>query len=182
MIIDRLFSILFAILVFFYGSLMLQAEKQEQTVETYAADAVDEFVNKTCATGIITPSSYEEFVSRLDSTGVTYRIYLVHQKETVEPTVSLENGENKSQVGSYEQYYLEKRNQEILDTLFPDPPTTDPVYYYMEEGDFFKVVIENNSPTFAKRWRKVFTTNKSDTPTILVSRAGYVGNQVQKED
>ena len=179
MVLDRIFAVICAVLVFFYGALMLQAEKQEQTVETYAADAVDEFVNKACATGIITPSSYEEFVSRLDSTGVTYRIYLIHQKETIEPTVELRDGENKSLVGSFERYYLESRNQEILDTLFPDPPTTEPVYYYMEEGDFFKVVIENNTPTFAKKWKQLFSANTSDTPSILVSRSGYVGNEAR---
>ena len=181
MIMDRIIATLLAIMVFIYVPLVFVVEKQEQTMETYAGDAVDEFVNKACATGIITPTSYEELVHRLDSTGVSYRIYLVHQEETIEPTVKLENGENKSQIGSYEQYYLEKRNKEILDILFPDPPTTDDVYYRMEEGDFFKVVIENNSPTFARRWKQLFLTSMNDTPSIMVSRSGYVGNHVPNE-
>lgn len=182
MLLDRIAAILLAVLVMFYVPLIFTAQKQEQTVETYAGDAVDEFVNKACATGMITPTSYEELVRRLDATGVSYRIYLIHAKEIEEPTVKLKDGVNQSVIGSWEQYYDEHRNQEILNTLFPDTPTTDYVYYYMEEGDFFKVVIENSTPTFAKRWKQLFSANKTDTPSILVSRSGYVGNEVPKED
>ena len=174
-LIDKIWVAIICLLLFFTAPLVLRANKVDSTTEDYAADAVNEFVNKCCATGIITSSAYEEMVNRLDSTGITYDIYLIHSNEAVAPKVT-EDGQ--VEMNEYVQYYDEYRNDEIYETLFPEDGEPGMKKYYLNEGDYVRVVIENNTPTLGRRLAGMFTLNVSDTPSIMVSRGDYVGHEV----
>lgn len=173
-IIDKIWFYMAVLAVIFMMPILLFAIKSDSTAENYANDAVDEFINRACATGMITSSSYEEMINRLDSTGITYDIYLIHSDEKTAPTV-LDDGSVK--LDSYEKYYEEHRNSEIYETLFPDNAETGIRKYYLGNGDYIRVVVENNTPTLGTRLFSAFTLGSSDTPSILVSRGGYVGHE-----
>lgn len=172
MLVDKVYEIIFAVFVAVFIPLLLFGIKSDQTVQAYAADAVEEFINKSCATGIINSVQYEELVSRLDATGVVYDVYLVHSNKKVSPQV---NEDGTVELDSTITFYEEYRNKEIFDLLFAEDGSTS--QYYLNQGDYLKLVINNRTKTFGERMASMFFRG-SEGKTILVSRGGYVGNEV----
>lgn len=173
-IIDKIFEILFGVILIFFVPIMLLFLHMDQTTQTYANDIVEEFINKSCASSIITSSSYEDMVNSLDATGITYDIYLVHEKEQVEPKTD-EDGDTI--LNSFAQYHEEYRGEEIFDTLFPNDGTEGNQSYYLNYGDYIRVVVENNTPTIGRRFFSIFNLGHTGK-SILVSYGGYVGNEI----
>lgn len=172
MLVDKIYEIMFVSFVAFLIPLLLFGIKADQTIQTYAADAVEEFINKSCATGIINPGQYEEMIDRLDSTGVVYDIYLVHSNEKVSPET---NEDGSIKVNSMITFSEEYRNKEIFNILFGDDGSRNS--YYLNQGDYLKVVIQNRTMTFGERMSSIFFRD-STSGNIIVSRGGYVGNEV----
>ncbi len=174
-IIGKIMVYILAAAVMFITPATLLAQKSEQTTQVYANDAVEEFVDKARSTGLITSSSYEEMVNRLDATGVTYDIYITHTKSSVTPYVD-ESGNSK--IGSCYSGTEEYHQKDIYNILYPENPTqTGITSYKLENGDFIKVVVENNTPTLANNLMRMLNPFTPDK-TILISKSGYVGNEM----
>lgn len=171
---DKILLYLALILLCFFTPLLLFANKVDSTTETYVADRVNTFVNRSCATGIITSAEYEEMINGLDATGIAYNIYLIHSNEKVSPTVK-EDG--SLEYNACDSYYEEYRNDEIYNVLFPEDGTTDNKKYYLNEGDYLRIVVENSSPTLGRRLFGMITFGDNDSKSIMVSRGDYVGHE-----
>lgn len=176
-IVGKVFSYIFAVIVMFTVPVIIITVKLDQNIQTYANDAVEEFVDKARATGIITSTSYEEMIGRLDATGVTYDIYLTHTKTRVEPKVNEEDGSISvgASFSGTEEYF----KADIFASLYPDAPSSGVTAYYMENGDFIKVVAQNNTPTLGSRMLRMIYPGY-EGKNILVAKSGYVGNETEE--
>lgn len=171
---DKIIGVFLIIALMIFTPLMLLELHSDQVAQSYVNDAVEEFINKSCASSVISSTSYEEMVNRLDATGITYDIYLVHEKEQVEPEV---DNNNNLVTNSYVQYYEEYRGEEIYDTLFPDDGTEGIQRYYLNNGDYIRVVVENTSSTTGSRMFSSIMSSHSGK-TVFCSYGGYVGNEI----
>ena len=147
--------------------------KLDQNVQAYIDNAVNEFVDDTCATGYISPEKYLLMTGRINNTGNVYELTLTHEAKVVMPYVS-EDGTEK--IGSYVLSNVTYNKQEILDEMFP---INDPFYYNypLNSGDNIKVTVSLIEPTPAGRIFSYFSGK--EVKTIAYSYGGYVGS---KED
>jgi len=177
MFIDKVFEIVFAFVLIFFIPLMIFAAKSDQNSHIYAADAVEEFINKSCATGIISSTQYEEMITRLDATGVIYDVYLIHSNEKVSPKV---DDDGNIVVNSTIAFHEEYRNGEIYEHLFPEDGIYEIKQYYLNRGDYIRLVVQNKTPTMGTGMLSgLFFAKKENN--ILISRGGYVGNEVESK-
>lgn len=171
---DKIIFYLSLLALFYMVPILLFANKHDSTAETYIADKVNTFVNRSCATGIITSSEYEEMVNYIDATGIVYNIYLIHSNEKVSPMVK-EDG--SLEYNSCNSFYEEYRNEEIYNVLFPENGDTDNKKYYLNEGDYLRIVVENKTSTLGRRLFGMITLGDGDAKSIMVSRGDYVGHE-----
>lgn len=174
-LIDKIWILMIVLVLFFTIPVVIFANQNDAEVNVYAADAVNEFVNKCSATGIITSSEYEKMINLLDGTGNIYDIYLIHSSKEVAPEI---NDDGQVMLDKYGEFYEEFRNEEIYNYLFPEDGTYGIKKYYMNEGDYIRVVVENKVPTLGRRLYGMLTLGVSDKKSILASRGDYVGHEV----
>lgn len=173
-IVGKVFSFIFAMVVMFMVPVINISSKLDQNIQTYANDAVEEFVDKARATGIITSASYEEMISRLDATGISYDIHLTHTRSRIEPVFDETDGsiDFGNEYDGTEEYF----NDDILSVLYPDIPVSGITSYKMENGDFIKVVAVNSTPTIGSRALRMIFAGY-DGKNIQITKSGYVGNE-----
>lgn len=169
-IVGKVWAFLFAIFIFFTGSTMLYAQKQDTVVQNYVDSAVEEFVDTSRARGYISQNTYEEFINKLDVTKNVYDVNITHYSERQTPVAR----EGKK---DYESYYEAYTQDDILSTIYDQSASNSTARYDMKTGDFLRVEVKNTSPTLGRRLLGMFTGNSSEGGQIVSSYGGYVGNE-----
>ena len=145
--------------------------KLDQNVQAYVDNAINEFVDDTCASGYISPENYLQMTRKVNNTGNMYELTLIHEAKVVMPYVAEDGTE---QIGSYVLSSMTYNKQEILDEMFP---INDPFYYNypLNSGDHIKVTLSLKEPTPAGR---IFSfLSGREVKTIAYSYSGYVGSK-----
>lgn len=159
--VPKFISYMLGIIVMFTAPMLLVMLKADQTTQAYVQDVVEEFVDKSAVSGQISEASYMDFVNRLDSTGVTYDVNIIHSKEMVTPQLEeKDDGTFEiSPVGKYNTYYEDHINGEIYEVVFPD--NAEGKTYYMGYGDYLRVNVRNNTDTMGTKLLKGFNPTLS---------------------
>ncbi len=153
---------------------MIIASKQDNLKQSYIDSAVTEFVDNARASGKITPEAYERLCNRVDAAHLVCSIQMIHSSKYVSPNAELDaSGHN-----TYETYRTDYNKEEILSYMYPSSPYEENRSWKMKNGDFLKVIVQNETPTLGSRLSLFFTT-RGDTKTLYTSYGGYVGNTQQ---
>lgn len=171
---DKIYDFLLLILMLCFIPFLLLGIKQDQTVHDIVSDSVDEFLSKTCSTGIISSSQYMQLVNKLDATGLVYDIYLIHSSELVSPTLD-ENG--NIIVDDTLSYYEDFINDEIFQLLFPSGETG--IHnYYLNQGDYITLLIKNRTASYGSKYMSMIYPLATER-NILVNQGGIIGNEYE---
>lgn len=161
-------SIFLAAILMFVFPLITLADRNDDVAQVAVQTATTEFVDNIKTTGKFSMKDYENFESKLASTGNTYDIELEFQildenpgKKTSQ-TVNNKIGEN---------VYYSMYTTQILDSLGKNVSGS----YNLKEGDIVNVKVKNTSTTLSQTlknfWYKV---TGNDTYVISGSWSGIV--------
>lgn len=169
-IIGKVFAFVFGTLTIAYIIMLGPAQKMDQNAQMVVNDAIEDFVDTSCASGYISPENYTRMMKRITATKNVYNVEVTHQSKVVQPYV---NPDGTTKTGAYVDSYNVYRDDEIIDILFPDSTTT---YnnYPMKSGDYLKVTLTLAKPTMAARIKAMITKNAYNT--ISYSYGSYVGS------
>ena len=81
----KILAFLLCAILLFIIPLTTMLNRQDDVAYNMVLTECNRFVDMCRDTGYITPSSYLEFVSRINATGNTYKIKLLHIKRSVNP-------------------------------------------------------------------------------------------------
>lgn len=155
-------GIMIAVLLMFVVPLVTIADRNDDisqlTVQTLTAD----FVDKVVRLGQIRSDDYNEFITRLATSGNTYDIDIEVKILDENPSKSQIDA-NPSEVGSNVYYSLYTSQIEekfkTYDTIL------------LKEGDVVSVVAKNNSKTLSQALKSVYYTIKGEDLHIISSTA-----------
>lgn len=109
-IIQRVFAVIFVVLVFFAMPLYMTFEKKDDISYALATKITSNFVDEVTAKGYLSESMYNDFISKLAVTGNTYDIKLEHIARKYSPVVNIyKKGNNQSSL----QQTLEYQGNEV---------------------------------------------------------------------
>ena len=165
-ILGKFVVILFGTMFLFFVPLTIIALKQDNAAQSYINNTVVEFVDNARASGRISPEAYEKMCSKVFAAHSHCRIELYHGAK-----YSIPNGTGEFINGS--EYY---KTDEILTKMGYGTNTVRD--YELKEGDYIKVIVNNESPTLGGALVSAFVVGY-DTSNLFVSYGGYVGNNIQ---
>ena len=102
-IVQRVFAIIFAVLVFFAMPLYMTFEKRDDISYALALKITSNFVNNVKSKGYLTAEMYTDFLSELAATDNTYEVKLQHIAKTYNPVINV--------------YYDDKTTKEVENKL-----------------------------------------------------------------
>lgn len=146
--------------------------KSDQTVQVYAQEAIEEFVDKASKTGIITDDSFSEMVRKLDGTDLIYDIHLTHSYQRVTPL--LDESLNFNPDGEYEVTYIDLIDDEIFSIM-----QSNNGVYYLNDGDYIKVSIRNTTDTLGSKMMHLLA-NYNASNVITAQYGTYVEHEQVK--
>lgn len=149
------------IFAMFFITISLFLIKLDYNTQSYCNDAVEEFVDKSRATGIISFTNYQNMVNQMTATGNVFDIKLIHESKVAYP------GDNLGE--SIDGYYV-YNTEDILTTLADSDTGT----YILKNGDYLKVSFTLREPTLGSRVYSLVTTRSFKT--VYGSYGGYVGS------
>lgn len=129
-LLDRVFELLFAILLLILLPMLHLYQQAGQASQTVVSEATVAFVEDVRTAGCITAESYLAFASRLDSTGGLYDIELTHSAYKVQPIFSA-----AGEVEGVGEYYLDTYSPEIRAALQRG------MDYQMNQGDYISITV-----------------------------------------
>ncbi len=103
-ILQRVFAILMATLVFFFLPLYIAFEKKDDISYSLALSITSNFVNDVTNKGYITEKMYNDYVSNLAVTGNSYDIKLEHISKKYNPVIYAVDSSNKTVSFDYATY------------------------------------------------------------------------------
>lgn len=109
-IIQRVFAVIFVVLVFFAMPLYMTFEKKDDISYALATKITSNFVDEVTAKGYLSESMYNDFISKLAVTGNTYDIKLEHIAREYSPVVNIYKKDNNQ---SSLQQTLEYQGNEV---------------------------------------------------------------------
>lgn len=109
-IIQRVFAVIFVVLVFFAMPLYMTFEKKDDISYALATKITSNFVDEVTAKGYLSESMYNDFISKLAVTGNTYDIKLEHIARKYSPVVNIYKKDNNQ---SSLQQTLEYQGNEV---------------------------------------------------------------------
>lgn len=109
-IIQRVFAVIFVVLVFFAMPLYMTFEKKDDISYALAIKITSNFVDEVTAKGYLSESMYNDFISKLAVTGNTYDIKLEHIARKYSPVVNIYKKDNNQ---SSLQQTLEYQGNEV---------------------------------------------------------------------
>lgn len=136
-IVQRVFAIIFAVLVFFAMPLYMTFEKRDDISYALALKITSNFVNSVKAKGYLTADMYTDFVSELGATDNTYEVKLQHIAKTYSPVINVykyNKNTKKNDLVEVLDYELHKEN-----------------YKNFEAGKIIKVNTFNGEAEFSKK-------------------------------
>ena len=108
--VQRIFSILLAVLMFFLLPLYIAFEKKDDISYNLALQITTNFVNSVTEKGYLTYDMYNDFITELTTTGNVYDIKLEYIAKQYNPVIQVAN-KNDGTIHEYE-YYVMKSNYE----------------------------------------------------------------------
>ncbi|MGI6623140.1 MAG: hypothetical protein GX227_04160 [Clostridiaceae bacterium] len=175
----KILAFLICAILLFLVPLLNILERQDDIAYNIVLAECNRFVDICRDTGFITPDLYTDFVSRINSTGNTYQIGLSHVKRSVYP-VYRQTGSTMVFSGEYEIIRVNKGEEEILKTLFPQNSASvldKSRRYEMAMGDLFFVEVQNKGKTMAVAIRDMMMFTNTKSPCIFVRAGGMVRNE-----
>jgi len=174
----KVFALLLCALLLFLAPLLNILERQDDIAYNVVLAECNRFVDACRDTGYITPNMYREFVDRINSTGNTYEIRLIHIDRAVVP-VYIQTGGELTFTGEYEVTHITIDENVILDTLFPEGNASDDETnrYELKMGDFLFVEVKNRGKTMTTAIRDMILFSDTRTPSIFVRAGGMVRNE-----
>lgn len=94
-IIQRVFAVIFVVLVFFAMPLYMTFEKKDDISYALATKITSNFVDEVTAKGYLSESMYNDFISKLAVTGNTYDIKLEHIARKYSPVINQYDNDGK---------------------------------------------------------------------------------------
>ena len=141
----------------------------DHVAQAYVDDAIEEFVDDSCASGYISPSKYLLMANRINNTGNLYDVKIQHDAKVMMPLI-----EGDTEVyGSYVTSVVTYNREEILSEMFP-LSSTENNNYPLGTGDYLSVSLSLKSPTPAGRFI-AFMTGR-EIKTIRYRYGATVGN------
>lgn len=176
----KILAFIICALLLFLAPLMSFLERQDDITYSVVFAECSRFVDACRDTGYITPNMYNEFISRLSSTGNTYDIKLSHIMRSVNP-VYKENGANLTFTGEYDIIHKAASERRILEALFPNGSNVSALdksrFYKMRMGDLLFVEVKNKGKTMATAIRDMVLFSDTKSPGIFVRTGGMVRNE-----
>ena len=165
-ILGKFVVIIFGTLFLFFVPLTIIALKQDNASQSYIDNAVVEFVDNARASGRITPNAYEKMCAKIFAAHPHCKIELYHGAKYARPDGA----------GSYVDENEYFTTDEILTAM--GYGSSDTLDYELKEGDYLKVVVNNESPTLGGALVRSLVIGY-DASNLFVSYGGYVGNNIQ---
>lgn len=205
-IIQRVFAVIFVVLVFFAMPLYMTFEKKDDISYALATKITSNFVDEVTAKGYLSESMYNDFISKLAVTGNTYDIKLEHIARKYSPvinqydndgklTATLEYKRNEKLASEgevtysmYEEFYTEKQilryfsnNSETTKMKYKD--SDEKIVYTMSVGDEFGVIVKNTNTTIATMFFNTFTFGamSEENPRVYINYGGTIKNEEYRE-
>lgn len=101
-IVQRIFAIIFATLVFFILPIYMTFEKRDDVSYTLALKITSTFVNQVKSKGYLTQEMYDEFVSELAATNNSYDIQMQHISKTYNPVINVYENKTNTLIDTLE--------------------------------------------------------------------------------
>ena len=165
-ILGKFIVIIFGTLFIFFVPITIIALKQDNASQAYIDNAVVEFVDNARASGRITPNAYESMCEKIYAAHPHCSIKMYHGAKYSLP-------DTPGKFVARNDYYTE---DEILSVMGYGSSTMRD--YELKEGDYLKVVVQNQSPTLGGALVSSIVVGY-DTNNLFVSYGGYVGNNIQ---
>lgn len=205
-IIQRVFAVIFVVLVFFAMPLYMTFEKKDDISYALATKITSNFVDEVTAKGYLSESMYNDFISKLAVTGNTYDIKLEHIARKYSPvinqydndgnltaTLEYKGNEELASKGEvtysmYEEFYTEKQilryfsnNSETTKMKYQD--SDNKIVYTMSVGDEFGVIVKNTNTTIATMFFNTFTFGamSEENPRVYINYGGTIKNEEYRD-
>lgn len=175
---SKMFALLLAVLVLYCVPTYQLYKKQEEIAYLNTHQVVTEFVDNVRTKGFITRDMYEQFLQKLNVGEVLYTVEMTHKHKIYVPVYTDPTNQN-SFTGEYKTQYDEFYKEQIEKVLYADLNDTD-VMYKLENGDYFKIYVENKTKFRSTMLFDFFTGGIANDNDVVVS-VPY-GGMVLNED
>lgn len=158
-------AIIVAGIIIFGFSLLGAAEIHNNTVQSVASKAVQDFVLEVSATGTISQDEYSKLVAKLESTGNKFLINMEVQKLD-------SNAGKKTQwinhnvVGENSTFSV--YSQQIAESLKKNGK------YTLKEGDRFSVSVRNTNRTLSQSFKALIFSGSKEASEIQANHSALV--------
>lgn len=184
-IIQRVFAVIFVVLVFFAMPLYMTFEKKDDISYALATKITSNFVDEVTAKGYLSESMYNDFISKLAVTGNTYDIKLEHIARKYSPVVNIyKKDNNQSSLQQTLEYQgnevseiNNKKDYKVGETVYSKENWDVEVTYSMYEEFYTEKQIlryfSNNSETTKMKYQDsdnkiVYTMSVGDEFGVIV--------------
>ena len=104
-IVQRVFAIIFAVIVFFVMPIYMTFEKRDDISYALAVKITSNFVNTVKSKGYLTAKMYSDFVSELGATNNVYEVKMEHRVKKYNPVINIYDKDgNVVEILDYELY------------------------------------------------------------------------------
>lgn len=148
------FAVIISLLLMFLFPMIDTWEMQDNLSYVVVYSTVTDFVDTVRNTGYISQEAYDEFETKLYTTGNTF-------------SISMEHREFNEDLG----VYLNTYTNEILDTLADN---NNENIYLLDKYDYFYVTVKNTNRTQATVLSDFLSTSAGDNFKIGVAYGGVV--------
>ncbi len=163
---SKVFAVCLTIIALFIAPINIQAQLQDNTLQSTVYAMTDDFVEQVRAQGKITQDMYLEFIQRLDATNLLYDVKITHSHSTVVPVYDSTGTTIATKTVDNITY-----TQDILASVYE----TEGVYL-MSKGDMISVSVTNREPTLGQRLRRLLFF-VSDSAAINVRDGGVIRDE-----
>lgn len=165
-------AIFLAAVLMFVFPLMATADRSDDISQQAVQTATTEFVDNIRATGKITQTKYDNFVSTIAETGNTFDVEIEAQK--LDDTARKKTTQAKSSKVGENNYYSEYTSQ-ILDVMEKNGE------YNLKEGDIVSVTVKNTNKTMSQVLKNFFySVTGNNTYNIAAQHSGIVNVNASK--
>lgn len=163
---SKVLAVFLTIVAMFIAPIIIQAQLQDNTLQSTVYAMTDDFVEQIRAQGKITQDMYLEFIQRLDATDLLYDVKITHSHSTVVPVYDSTGATIATKTVDNITY-----TQDILASVYE----TEGVYL-MNKGDMISVSVTNREPTLGQRLREMLFFI-SDSAAINVRDGGVIRDE-----
>ena len=188
----RMAAAYISIIMMFLVPITIVLVKQDDTRQVLIDDAVVEFIDNARASGEISPTAYDRFVSRVSAaySPCDIQIYYESSHETPVPTTDAAGNFNgytykralqtygKDDITDYMFYETDAAGNVIKDGSGRPVDADEKKDFPLKEGGYISAKVTNLSSTPGTNMIRLFLPQYGGK-TLLTSYGGYVGNNKQ---